>query len=152
MTDLSTYPITPASSPTVTTDSPDVTVKPWELLSPCPSCGAMSHDSPHGTDKFGDPHWIYEHCWKCGFRPGTNVAISQSELTKQFAAFKQWLLDQTGKDAEHPTLNAPQPDAIAEMQAQMQEMQAELARYRQGADQGVPNHPPVTTTGTEQKA
>lgn len=114
---------------------------PWELLSPCPKCGSAAHDSPYGTDKFGDPHWVYEHCWKCGHRPGVNVAVSQDELARQFAAFQQFIADST---PQHHTLEAPDPNEVDALKNQMAEMQAELARYRQGADQGVPSHGPQT--------
>jgi len=70
-------------------------------LDPCPACDSRPHEAPEGVHDFhsaakhpganaGDPKWNFPHCWKCGFRPGTNVAVSQARLASEFAAFARW--------------------------------------------------------------
>ncbi len=122
-------------------------VQAWEALNPCPACGASPHDSPHGVMSSGDPHWQFEHCWKCGYRPGVNNVVSQSELTRQFQAFQAYVAQQSAADANHPSLNAPAPDQVAELKAQMAAMQADLARYRDVAASGGPTSSAPVTEG-----
>lgn len=105
---------------------PDLILGPGESysgnpLDPCPSCGSVPHDAPEGIHdavslrKYphiageaedgtkaeakvsGSPKWDFLHCWKCGFRPGTNVAISQGALRGQFEAFKKFMADEYEK-------------------------------------------------------
>lgn len=107
----------------VSTDDPA-----WKALDPCPVCGYRPHDAPEGTHFSGDPHYVFEHCWKCGYRPALNNAVSRDEMQRQFERFQEFIRQGVGT---HPTLEAPSsPDVIAQMQAQMAEMQQELARYR----------------------
>ena len=64
------------------------------VLQECPLCGAFADEAPEGvygyhrpvpvnvknpdgTKKYknGDPIWEAQHCFKCGYRPGTNSAV-----------------------------------------------------------------------------
>ena len=98
-------------------------------LDPCPSCGQRPHDAPEGVhdahsahkwgSKIGEPRWNYEHCWKCGFRPGVNQAVSLSELRKQFEAFKAF---------QHANSRETQTGALSADEAN--ELKAALAESR----------------------
>lgn len=103
------------------TDEPE---NDWEHLDPCPSCDARPHDSPMGVNVKGEPHHVFPHCWKCGYRPGVNSAISSKELRRQFDLFQQMLKDNapTGRG-----IDPPAQDEVAELRRQMKEMQDQLA-------------------------
>ena len=67
-------------------------------LSPCPFCNARPEEAPEGVHSIhsalkngseaGKAVWNHPHCWRCGFRPGTNVAASEAVMRRQFSAFK----------------------------------------------------------------
>lgn len=59
-------------------------------LDPCPTCGSRPQESPEGVNSKDEPNWTFPHCWKCGYRPGTNVAFNLGEMQRQFNAFKEW--------------------------------------------------------------
>ena len=105
-------------------------------LDPCPSCSARPHESPegihdvHSVKKYpgtspGDPKWNFDHCWKCGFRPGTNVAMSNAELRRQFLAFKRMMDDELAKQADAKGIAPPANDE------EMNNLKAELEAARQ---------------------
>lgn len=106
----------------------------WEALNPCPACGNVQHDAPEGINVQGDPHWNFPHCFKCGFRPGTNTATDQAAMQRQFQQFREWMQNQTQQDREHPTLQPPDPNEVETLRSQMASMQADLARYRGDTD------------------
>lgn len=102
-------------------------------LDPCPACDSRPHDAPEGIHdvhsvrkhpgaEVGDPKWNFPHCWKCGYRPGVNNAVSQSELQRQFAMFKEWL-----KTEQDKVMNG-QPST--DVQAQNEEYKKELEQLK----------------------
>jgi hypothetical protein len=98
-------------------------------LAPCPLCNSYR---AHGPEKTA---WIHDHCWKCGFRPGTNQAISTSEMRRQYELFKQMMAEENSRlIATDPrnTLVAPSadPNEIALLKAQLAAMQADMADLR----------------------
>jgi hypothetical protein len=122
-------------------------------LNPCPHCDSYQADAPEGIHdvhsarkypgaKSGDPKWNFSHCFKCGFRPGTNVAVSQRVMTRQFEAFQSWLADQQqkafeGQSSMHPPANEAEVNALKDQLAQGQAREAELrSRLEGGADSG----------------
>jgi hypothetical protein len=99
--------------------------QPWQALDPCPYCGSHQHDAPEGVNPDGTPRWNFPHCFKCGFRPGVNVAVDQAQMARAFAAFQKYMVDQGM--AVHPTLNPPQTEVqTAELQAQLNAANAKL--------------------------
>lgn len=99
----------------------------WQMLDPCPYCGAKQHDAPEGTNRNGDPHFNFPHCFKCGFRPTVDSGVGPDQQRKMYEQFQEWLSNQTAQDRQHPTLQPPQESQIAELQAQIQEMRDALA-------------------------
>lgn len=102
-------------------------------LNPCPACGAMQEDAPEGIHDHqsakhspgavvGEPRWNFEHCFKCGYRPGLNNVLSVQELNRQFTQFKAWLLAQN--DNNHPSLNPAAQNA--DYQAQISDLKAQI--------------------------
>ena len=110
---------------------------PYDPLNPCPNCGNRQHSAPEGVKVDGTPHWDAEHCFKCGYRPGVNQAVSAEEMARQFAAFKAYIAANT---PDHPTLHAPQADEVAQLKAQMAALQDMLAE-RNSAPQSLPERP-----------
>ena len=96
---------------------PESEVEPWQLLAPCPSCGSMPHDAPEGVKQDGSPHWTFHHCFRCGHRPGTNVAVDVAKMQAQFQAFLKWqeheikpmLYQEPGSDAWVPVPSTVPP-------------------------------------------
>lgn len=96
-----------------------------DALNPCPSCGSFQSEAPEGVHADGTPRWVFQHCFKCGFRPGTNIAVDQAQMARAFAAFQKYMVDQGL--AVHPTLNPPQnEEQVAVLQAQLAEANARL--------------------------
>lgn len=132
------------------------TPKPiWSALDPCPLCDATPHDSPEGIYDIhtsrtvdgvepGDPKWVYEHCWRCGYRPGVNQATGAREMQRQFQAFQDWLAGEQGKImAGQPSLD---PSAqSADVKAQLAEMKAELEELKASAS----NKPSSSSKGSQ---
>ena len=108
----------------------------FNALDPCPACDSRPHDAPEGVRSDGKPHWSFEHCWKCGYRPGTNVAVSQSQMRKQWEDFQAFLQEKTQQDFSHPTLQAPADSQVEELRAQLAAAQAQLAE-RNTPDSGI---------------
>ena len=90
------------------------------VLQECPLCGAFADEAPEGvygyhrpvpvnvknpdgTKKYknGDPIWEAQHCFKCGYRPGTNSAVFDEVKARQ--AFNKWYDEQTTDSTNHPT-------------------------------------------------
>src|SRR6185312_6471077 len=69
--------------------------EPWTLLNPCPNCGARPHDAPESTHADGTPRWNFPHCWKCGHRPGTNMAFDVDAMKREFEEFRAYREAQT---------------------------------------------------------
>jgi hypothetical protein len=119
------------------------TVATWMALDPCPFCDSSPHDSPEGIHDIyssrkldgvepGDPKWNFEHCWKCGYRPGINQATGAKEMQRQFAAFQDWLNAEQGKImAGQPSLDPSAQSST--VQAQLAEMKAELDALKAAA-------------------
>jgi hypothetical protein len=133
----------------------------FESLDPCPFCDASPHDSPegihdvhtvrkYGGTSVGDPKWDYPHCWRCGYRPGINEAMSQKEMQRQFTAFQEWVSSEQGKVfAGQPSLD---PGAqSSDMQKQLDDMKAELDKMKSSAT-NTPADTPSTTTKTSSKS
>lgn len=111
-------------------------------LDPCPACSARPHESPEGIHDVhsvrkhpgavvGDPKWNFDHCWKCGFRPGTNVAVSNAELRRQFLAFKRMMDEEMAKNAEAKGIAPPANDEeLNTLKAQLEEARANEAALR----------------------
>ncbi len=107
----------------------------FESLSPCPFCDAMADESPEGIHdvhtirKFrganvGDPKWDFPHCWRCGYRPGINQAVSAKEMQRQFTAFQDWVASEQGKVfAGQPSIEGA---SSKQVQQQLDDMKAEL--------------------------
>jgi len=101
-------------------------VKPSDALNPCPFCGHFQHQAPEGVDNTGAPQWQNEHCFKCGFRPGTNVAVDQARMQQAFQAFQKYVAD--NNLFNHPSLQPPADQTEADaLRAQLAEVQAKLA-------------------------
>lgn len=90
------------------------------VLQECPLCGAFADEAPEGVYgyhrpvpvnaknpdgtkkyKYGDPIWEAQHCFKCGYRPGTNSAVFDEVKARQ--AFNKWYDEQTADSTNHPT-------------------------------------------------
>lgn len=117
-------------------------VRPSEVIPPggngpditCPFCGAHPASAPEGVNFDGSPKWDHEnwHCWKCGYKPNVTQGVGEVQMRQQFEAFKAWLADQMAASMSHPTMQPPAPattdqSVLAQMQAQIQQMQNDLA-------------------------
>lgn len=98
----------------------------------CAACGASADQAPEGVYgyhrpvpvnvknadgskkyKAGDPIWEAQHCFKCGYRPGTNSAVFDEIKARQ--AFEKWYAERTADTASHPTqqgFNPAQTDQV----------------------------------------
>lgn len=117
-------------------------------LDPCPSCGSRPHEAPEGVHDVhsvkhhpgaavDDAKWNFEHCWRCGFRPGHNVAISAGEMRRQFAAFKQWLESQLPSQSDRgiaPPADNSEAEQLRAALAAAQEREAALRQQLQGGN------------------
>lgn len=101
-------------------------------LDPCPACESRPNDAPEGVHdthsinklksthdlqnlpKPGDAKWSFEHCWKCGFRPGTNVAVSTTAMKLAFDKFKEMYAEDFARLAHHQGMAPPESDAEKE--------------------------------------
>ena len=95
-------------------------------LNPCPSCDSYQADAPEGVHDFasarkhpgskaGDARWNFPHCFKCGYRPGTNTAISQKVMSREFAAFQAWREGQIQNSlSNQPGFTPPADDSEAQ--------------------------------------
>lgn len=95
----------------------------------CPLCQAVRTDAPEGVDRNGDPAWVYDYCWKCGYRPESVKNQTVALQAEQFRQFQQWLDDQNKKNGitDHPTMNAPDDAERANMEAKIAELESQLA-------------------------
>ncbi len=115
---------------------PDVLGKSGEVeqssspLDPCPNCGARPHESPVGVNAKGEAHWVFGHCWKCGFRPGAAVGFSVDALKRQWDEFQAWAQEHGPKATDRGIAPPSDPDEIATLKAQMEAMAADLAQYK----------------------
>lgn len=116
--------------------------KEYDPLNPCEYCGAHRHEAPEGIHSVhsahkngaapGDPVWNHPHCWRCGFRPGSNVAVSETQFRRMYDK----LLAEVR--ANQPSLNPPNNSAEADaLRVQLEQAKAESAelRSRLGADE-----------------
>lgn len=117
-------------------------------LDPCPGCGSFRADAPEGVHsvhsakknhaEVGDPVWNHPHCWKCGYRPGTNVAVSEGVMANMFSQFKaqyeshvQKLIADQMKNQQPSGLAPPNNDAeIEELKAKLKAAQESEAAVR----------------------
>lgn len=101
----------------------------------CPMCGSIRHDAPEGVhdvhsvrkhpgNSVGDPRWDHEHCWKCGFRPGVNVAVSQAALHDAYERLKAQIMEELSKTNQRG-LNPP--ESVSEVEA----LKAQLEKSKQ---------------------
>lgn len=98
--------------------APDTQEK--SVLDPCPQCGA----SPHPD--MGD-HYKNEHCYACGYRPGTSVD-ERRQFEQQFAEFQRWREQQQAQDLAHKSLQPPESqEEVESLRAQLAAVQDELA-------------------------
>jgi hypothetical protein len=124
------------------------TEHPFQALDPCPNCDAVPHDSPEGIHdvhsvrrfpgaEVGHPKWNFPHCWKCGFRPGTNTALSNGDLARQFEAFKAWMDQERAKLANERGIAPPADNSeVDALKLALQQAQArEQALITQMNDQ-----------------
>lgn len=115
-------------------------------LDPCPYCGARPHEAPEGVHdvhsakkhpgaSVGDPKWNFDHCWKCGYRPGTNVAVSDAAMRRAFEQFKQMYdehlqglnVADPRQVLSPPPTNPQDAAALNEARAEIAELQRQLA-------------------------
>ena len=107
------------------------TTKPEDVLADgCPNCQAKRSEAPEGVDINGNPAWIFDYCWRCGFRPkGDNSTVDEER--QMYEAFKKWQAEQM---PQHPSLTAPDDGEVQRMRDEMAALQAELSRYKSNAD------------------
>lgn len=119
-------------------------VDDWKALDPCPLCGARPHDAPEGVNPVGEPHFVFPHCFKCGYRPGrADQPVPTDALRQQFEAFQRFMAQTTADDMQHPTLQPPASDEEADaLRARLAEVEADLARYRTDTTGVDPNREP----------
>lgn len=79
----------------------------WERLNPCPVCGSVPHDAPEGVNHAGEPHWVFPHCFKCGYRPGDAVTFDIDQLRAQFDNLRAALA--TNPDIQKVLFGADKP-------------------------------------------
>lgn len=103
-------------------------------LDPCPVCDASPVDSPEGTHDhvsarkhgvvYDTAKWVYDHCWRCGFRPGTNVnRKSLAQMRAEFERFMSGYQDEFAKISDARGIAAPNnADEVAELKRQIEEL------------------------------
>lgn len=111
-------------------------------LDPCPSCNSRPHDAPEGIHdvhsirshpgaQVGDPKWYFGHCWKCGFRPGTNQAVSDVAMRRAFETFKsQYLTHLNEVAASDPRQALSPPPADPDVLRELNDLRAQLAEIQ----------------------
>jgi hypothetical protein len=80
-----------------------------------------------GLKAVGDAIWEAEHCWKCGFRPGVNQAVSLDAMKRQFDAYKAWVNDQLSAESTQKGLGPPDPSEVQVLKAQIEQMKKDMA-------------------------
>jgi hypothetical protein len=110
-------------------------------LDPCPACNAVPKDAPEGIHSehtarkhgavVGSAVWNFEHCWKCGYRPGINVAVSNDQMRVAFDRFKQMMAQEYDKLMQEEAKGIVPPDdsekdALKQALAEAQEREAQL--------------------------
>lgn len=122
-------------------------------LDPCPFCGHRPHEAPEGVHdvhtvrhhpgaNVGDPKWNFAHCWKCGYRPGTNVAVSDAAMRRAFDQFKQMYSEHlqglASADPRQaltpPPTNPADVQALSEARQQIADLQRQLATLNADKD------------------
>jgi hypothetical protein len=96
---------------TITDDNP---------LDPCPHCNAVPGDAPEGIHSehtarkhhavVGSAVWNFEHCWRCGYRPGINVAVSNEQMRVAFDRFKAMMAQEYDKLMQEKAKGITPPD------------------------------------------
>jgi hypothetical protein len=121
--------------------SPDADYVPASPLDPCEFCGTRPHDAPEGIHsthsahkngaKAGDAVWNHPHCWRCGYRPGSNVAVSEVQFRRMYDR----LLNEVRNN--QPSLNPPSTAEAESLKLQLEEAKKESAELRAqlGADE-----------------
>lgn len=109
-------------------------------LDPCPVCDARPEDSPEGVHDqtsarkhgvaFDTAKWVFDHCWRCGHRPGTNVnRKSVAQMRSEFERFMSSYQDEFSKLSEARGIAAPSNEnEVNELKRQIAELQAERDR------------------------
>lgn len=101
----------------------------------CPMCGSLRHQAPEGVHdvhtvakhpglSVGDAKWQAEHCWKCGFRPGVNVAVSQAALHDAYERLKAQIMDELAKTNQR---GLEPPQSVSEIE----QLKADLEKSKQ---------------------
>lgn len=116
-------------------------------LNPCPSCDSYQADAPEGIHdhhtarkfpgvKPGDPKWNYPHCFKCGYRPGTNFATSRAQLAREFAEFQNWREQQYEALKQSPTVNADLAAQNEQYKQEIENLRTQIGQQSQGGTSG----------------
>jgi hypothetical protein len=113
-------------------------------LDPCPFCNSVPEDAPesvhsiHSARKNGSEAgkavWNHPHCWKCGYRPGTNMATSEAQLRREFAAWKEWQNRQS-EETQRPALTQAQADDLKAQLEAANQREAELRSRLEGTNE-----------------
>lgn len=108
-------------------------------LDPCPFCNSSPHDAPEGVHSIhsarkngsepGKPVWNHPHCWKCGYRPGVNQAVSEAQLRRQFAAYKAWIDEQSVETRVAGALSPAEADDLKTRLAAAETKLASLSEH-----------------------
>jgi hypothetical protein len=91
VTDTAVVPATESEKANEPEETPDPLAHLADHFSPCKVCGKNWYEGPEA-----DTH-VFHHCWKCGCRPGQQVAagvmlarpgLSSAEIQAELTAFK----------------------------------------------------------------
>lgn len=115
-----------------------------DALDPCLHCSALRADAPEGVDRNGNPVWVFDHCWRCGFRPGINQTVSPAYMRQQFEVFQQMMneaLEKARESDPRNTLVAPAPEETEVLKQQIAQLRAQLSAQASSPATQVPTTP-----------